>query len=143
MIVTDLDRRFALFAVAPGVEPGSSCADRAAGDAVPGYRVPIHALDLEFLNEQVICIADDHTIRRWIEIYHVTRTRRTARQPLALADGEQLDPVVVADEVTIDIVNFAAMKFVFAQMRPQKRLVIVAGNKTDLLAIDLVRDLQA
>ena len=50
---------------------------------------------------------------------------------------------MLADEISIDIVNLAAMKFVFAKMRAQEGLVIVAGNKTNLLAVDLVRDFQA
>ena len=48
-----------------------------------------------------------------------------------------------SDEISIDIVNLAAMKFVFAEMRTQKRFVIVSRNKTNFLAIDLVGDFQA
>ena len=35
------------------------------------------------------------------------------------------------------------MKFRFAKVRTEKRLVIVAGHETDFLAVDLFRDFQA
>ena len=47
------------------------------------------------------------------------------------------------EEISIDIVNLAAVKFVFTDMRTQKRLVIIAGNKANFLAVDLIGDLQA
>ena len=105
--------------------------------------MPVHTIDLEFLANQVICIADDDPICCRVEIYNVTGTRRTAGQPLALTDRKHLDAVMFTDEISIDVVNFAALKFVFAQMGTQKRLVIVSGNKTNFLAVDLVGDLQA
>ena len=86
-------------------------------------------------------VADDDTISFGIQIDHVTRTRGTAGKSFPLSDREQLDAVVFANEISIDVVNFAAMKFVIAQMRTQKRLVIVAGNETNLLAVDFVGDL--
>ena len=105
--------------------------------------MPIHAVDFEFITNQIFGIADDDAICCRIEIDNVTRPRRTARQPFALSDREQLDAVMFGDEVSIDIVNFAAMKFVFAEMRTQKCFVIVSGNETDFLAVDLVGDFQA
>src|SRR5262249_41641546 len=65
-------------------------------------------------------------------------TRRTAGKSFPLSDREQLDAVMLTEEISIDVVNFAAMKFVVAQMRTQKRLVIVAENETNLLAVDFV-----
>ena len=48
---------------------------------------------------------------------------------------------MVGNEVPIDIINLTAMKLVFADVRTQERLVIVAGNKTNFLTIDFVGDL--
>ena len=50
---------------------------------------------------------------------------------------------MLAKETSIYVVNFAVMKFGLAQMRTQKGLVIVTGNKTNLLAVELVCDFQA
>jgi len=49
---------------------------------------------------------------------------------------------VFANKVSIDVVNLAAMKLVFTEMRTQKRFVIIAGNETDLLTVELVGDFQ-
>src|SRR5207253_2987213 len=77
------------------------------------------------------------------EIDIVTPLRRPTGQAFALADGEKLDPVVLADEISIDIVNRAAMKFAFAKMRAQERFVIAPGHKTDFLAVNFVGNFQA
>src|SRR5262249_17232475 len=126
MIISDLDRRFQ-----PRVFPP------------PGARMPVRTIDLKLFASQVIWIANNPAIGCRIEIHHVTRTRRTAGKSFALANREQFDAAVFADEVSLNIVNCAAMKFALAQMRTQKRLVIVSGNKTNLLAVNLVGDLQA
>jgi hypothetical protein len=82
----------------------------------PGSRMPVHTIDLEFLASQVICIADDDAICCWVEIDNVTRPQRAARKSFALADGEEFDAAVFGNEVSIDIINLAAMKFVFAEV---------------------------
>src|SRR5689334_3371244 len=105
--------------------------------------MPVHTIDLELLASQIVGIAYDDAICRRIEVHDITRTRGTARQPFALTDREQLDPVMFADESPVNVINVAAVKFVFAEMGTQKRLVIVAGNKANFLAVDLVRDLEA
>ena len=104
--------------------------------------MPVHTIDLEFLANQVVSVANDDAVRCRIQIDDVTRTWRTAGQPLALTDRKQLDAVMFTDEIPINVVNFAAVKFVFAQMGTQKRLIIVAGNETNFLAVDLIGDLQ-
>jgi hypothetical protein len=60
-----------------------------------------------------------------------------------LSDSEKLDAAMFGNEVPIDIVNFAAVKFAFAQMGTQKRFVIISRYETNFLAIDLVGDFQA
>src|SRR6266513_4037428 len=105
--------------------------------------MPVHTIDLELLANQVVGIANDDAICCRIEIDDITRTRRTAGQPFALSDCEQLDSAMFTQEISIDIVNLAAVKFVFTDMRTQKRLVIIAGNKANFLAVDLIGDLQA
>src|SRR6266550_4254076 len=87
-----------------------------AGVGDPGSRMPVNTIDFEFVANQVVRIADDDAIRCRIKIDNVTRAGRTPGQPLALSDREQLDPVVFTNEVSIDVVNFAAMKFIFTQM---------------------------
>ena len=52
------------------------------GPADPGYGMPIHAIDFEFVANQIFGIADDHAICFRIEIDDVTRPQRTARQVL-------------------------------------------------------------
>jgi hypothetical protein len=126
MVVSDFDRR---------VEGGAVSAR--------GYSMPVHTIDFELLANQIVGIADHDPIGFRVEIDDIKRTWRTAWQPLALTDREQLDSVMFTDEIPIDVVNFAAVKFVFPQMRTQKRLVIVARNKTNFLAVDLVSDLEA
>ena len=48
-----------------------------------------------------------------------------------------------ANKVSLHIVNFAAMKFVFAEMRSKKRFVIISRHETDFLTVDLIGDFQA
>jgi hypothetical protein len=50
---------------------------------------------------------------------------------------------VFGNEVSIDIINLAAMKFVFAEVRTQKRFVIISRYETNFLAIDLLGHFQA
>ena len=143
MVITNLNCSFEFSVVAGGIDPGSGIAAREAGVNAPGYRMPVHTIDLEFLADQIISIANDDAICCRIKIDNVTRAERTPGQTFALTDREQFDAVMFTNKVSIDVVNFAAMKFIFAQMRAQKRLVIVAGNKTNFLAVDLVGDFQA
>ena len=49
---------------------------------------------------------------------------------------------MLAYEISIEIVNLAAMKCRIAKMRTQESFVIVSWHKTNLLAVDLVRDFQ-
>src|SRR5205823_2547860 len=116
MAVANLHRRFDFVAVAGGVDPGFLYAHDAAGVTAPGYRVPVHAIDFELLHKQIVGIANDNTIGRRIEIDYIPCTRRTAGKTFALSDGEQFDAVVFADERSINVVNFTAMKFIVAQM---------------------------
>ena len=129
MIVANLHSSFNLPAVVDGVDSG--------------YRVPVHAIDFEFVTDQVLGVSDDNAVCLWIEINNVAWSRRTAGQPFALTDCEKLDPVVSCNEISIDIVNLATMKLRFANMRTQKCLLIVAGHEADFLAVDLIRDFQA
>src|SRR4029077_20758525 len=123
--------------------PGSLCVDRVAGVAAPGHSMPVHPIDFELLANQVVGVANNDAICCWVEINNVTRPQRSARKSFALADGEQFDPTVFGNEVSIDIINLAAMKFFFAEVRTQKRFVIISRYETNFLAIDLVGDLQA
>ena len=60
MIIADLHESFEGAAVnAPGYSA-------VAGIGDPGSRMPVHTIDLEFLANQVICIADDDAICCWI-----------------------------------------------------------------------------
>ena len=106
----------------------------------PSYRVPIHAIDFEFVTNQIVCVPDDDAIGFRIEIDNVTRTRRTTRQSFTLADSEKLYAAVFAHEISVHVINFAAVKLAFAQMRAQECFVIVSWYKADFLAIDFVRD---
>ena len=45
-------------------------------------------------------------------------------------------------EVPIGIVNLAAMKLIFSEVRSQKCFVIIARHKADFLTVDLVGDFQ-
>ena len=109
----------------------------------PHFANPIDALNLKLFHQQILRVADDDATGRWVDVDHVARFRRAAGQTLALADGEHFNPFVLAEEVALEIVDPAAMKFRFAEMGAEKCLVIIPGNKTDLLAVHLVRHLQA
>src|SRR6478609_8157019 len=103
--------------------------------------MPVHTIDFELLANQVVGLANNDTICCWVEINNVTRPQRSARKSFALADGKQFDPTVFGNEVSFDIINLAAMKFFFAEVRTQKFLVIISRYETNFLAIDLVGDL--
>ena len=106
-------------------------------------QMPIHAVDFELLTDQIVGVAHDHAICFRIEVDNVTRPQRSARKSFALADREELDAAVFGNEVSIDIINLTAMKFVFAEVRTQKRFVIISRYETNFLAIDLAGDFQA
>jgi hypothetical protein len=137
MIISDFDNSFETTAIGTR---GYSAVAR-VGDS--SSWMPVHTIHLELLADQIGGIANDDAICRRIEIDDITRTRRTAGEPFALTDREQLDPVMFTDEIPLNVVNVAAVKFVIAQMGTQKRLVIVAGNKANFLAVYLVGDLEA
>ena len=144
MIITDLHRGFEAVVVAGGVDPGSWCVKRGAAVSARGYSwMPVHTINLELLASQIVSIADDDAIRCRVEIDHITRTRGTTRQPFALTNRKQFDAVMFTNEISVNVENFAAVEFAFAQMGTQKRLVIVTGNKTNFLAVYLVGDLEA
>ena len=71
------------------------------------------------------------------------RPERAAGKTFALTNREKLETVVFGNEVSIDIVNLTAMKFFLAEMRTQKRFVIVPRHETNFLTVDLIGDLQA
>src|SRR6476620_5537106 len=114
-----------------------------AGVGDPSNGMPVHTIDVELLANQVVGVANNDAICCRVEVDNVTRPQRSARKSFALADGEQFDPTVFGNEVAIDIINLAAMKFFFAEVRTQKRFVIISRYETNFLAIDLVCDLQA
>ena len=49
---------------------------------------------------------------------------------------------MLGDKISMDIINLATMKLIFAKVRAQKCFVIVARDKADLLTVDLVGNLQ-
>src|SRR6266571_2263939 len=117
--------------------------ERRTGIVDPGYSVPVYTIELEFVPEQVVGIADDDAIGLRIDIDHIAWPNRATGQALALADGEKLNAVMFADEISVHIVNLSLMKSRVAQMRAQESFVILAGNETNLLAVDLVGHFQA
>src|SRR5207247_10373252 len=98
-------------------------------------------IDFEFVRVQIVRVADNHAICFGIEIDNVTRPQRSAGKSFSLADSEKLDAVVFGNEVPIDIVNLAAMIFVFAKVRTRKRFVIIFRSYTNYLTFSFVRDL--
>src|SRR5207237_4243552 len=69
-------------------------------------------------------------------------TRRSARKSFTLTNGKEFDAVMLANEISINIVNLAAMKFVFAEVRAQKRFVIISRHETNFLTVDLIGNFQ-
>ena len=76
---------------------------------------PVHTIDFEFIANQIVRVTDNDAIGSWIKVDDVTRPGRAAGKSFALPDSEKLDAFVFADEISIDIVNLAATKFVLAQ----------------------------
>src|SRR6266404_6976293 len=111
-----------------------------AGQIAPD---PICPVDLEFVTDQIVNVANDYAICLGVEIDDVARTRRSARKSFTLTNGEEFDAVMFANEISINIVNLAAMKFVFAEVRTQKRFVIISRYETNFLAIEFVGHFQA
>jgi len=107
---------------------------------IRGPSDPVYAVNFKFVADQIAHTSDNDPVRFRIEIDHVARPGRAAGQSFALTDCEKLDPFVFGDKISIDIVNLAAMKLVLAEVRTQKYLIIIARDKADLLAVDLVRD---
>src|SRR5947208_16719403 len=105
--------------------------------------MPIHAIDIEFLADQIVGVANDDTICCRVEVPNVTRPQRSAWESFALADGQKFDAAVFGNKVSVDIINLAAMKFAFPDVRTQKRFVIISRYETHFLDIDLVRHLLA
>ena len=143
MVISDLHGRFKSVVVAAGGVRGCSIDRQAAAGGVRGYSVPVHTIDLKLLTDQIVGIANDHAIRCRVQIDNITRTWRTTRQPFALADRKHLDAVMFTEEIPGDVINLTTVKFIFTQMRTQKCLVIIAGNESNFLAVNLVRDFQA
>ena len=79
---------------------------------------PVDLGDFKIVGDQIFRGADQHAIRRGIEIDHITRLGGTAGQAFALADGEKLDASVFAEKISREIVDAAGMKFFSAEMRP-------------------------
>jgi len=102
--------------------------------------VPIYSVDFEFVADQIIRVAHNHTVRFRIEIDYVARPGRASGKPFALADGEELYPLVFAEKVSIDVVNLAPTKLPFPKMGTQERLIIVARHKANLLTVYFVRN---
>src|SRR5438034_5816906 len=119
------------------------CLEHRAAIASPSYNMPVHAINFEFVRDQILGVADDDTIRFRVEIDHIARPNRAARKTFALANGKLLNAIVLTHEISFEIVNLAAMKSRVAEMRAQESFVIVAGNETNLLDVELVRDFQA
>ena len=103
-----------------------------------GYRVPGHTIDFKFVANQIVRVANYDAISFRVEIDNITRKQRATGQPLSLTDGEKLEAIMFTHKISIEVVNLTSMKFVFAQMRAQERLVIVARHKADFLAISFI-----
>ena len=104
---------------------------------------PVAALDGEFLGEQIVRAADDDAVGGRVDVDHVDRFGRAAGEALALADGEELDPVVIRQAFAGGVVDAAAMKIALAQPLAQKRFVVVARHKANFLAVGFVGDFEA
>src|SRR4051812_5237666 len=102
--------------------------------------MPESIIDQELVGNQIVAVPNNDATRVGIEIDDVARFCAATRQPFALPNGEKLDPIVLADTSPIFIVDPARMKF--SNVRFQKRFVVVARNKTNLLTVHLVRCFQ-
>jgi hypothetical protein len=79
--------------------------------------MPVHAVNFEFLSDQIVSIPDNHPVCIGVQIDHVPRTRRATGEAFALADRKQLNSIMLANEISSDVVNVAAMKVVTTQVR--------------------------
>ena len=72
---------------------------------------PIAALDGPRVFIQRGILAHDHAVCRWIELQDIDGLRCREEQTCALADGEEFDPVVMAEDFALLIDDFAFMLF--------------------------------
>ena len=105
-------------------------------------RDPVCPIYLEFIANQIVHVADDYAIRFGVDVDHVTRPERSAGKTFTLANREELDSIVLGDEISLNIVNLSALKFVFAKVRAQERFVVVSRHETNFLTVDLIRHFQ-
>src|SRR5207302_10649248 len=78
--------------------------DTFAGQIAPD---PICPVDLEFVTDQIVKVANDHAICLGVEIDDVARTRRSAGTSFTLTNGEEFDAVMLARDIAVHIVNLA------------------------------------
>ena len=89
-------------------------------------RDPVRAIDFEFVANQIVGVTNDHAICFGIQVDDVTRPERSAGKSFALANREEFDAVVFRNKVSVYVVDFTAMKFLFTEMRTQERFVIIS-----------------
>ncbi len=77
-----------------------------------------------------------------LQPHHEPRLAQGDAQPLALADGETLQPVVLAHHATVGRHDLAG-RFRRTLAAADERRVIAVGNEADLLAVFLVGHAQA
>ena len=94
----------------------------------------------EFLAEQILLATQNDATACRIDVDHIAGGASTAGESLALADREELDAVMGAEVIALEVVKAARLEGLAAVA--EEGLVILARHKADLLAVLLVGHLE-
>src|SRR3982751_3317983 len=76
---------------------------------------PVHAIDLEFVANQIFRAADNHAAGDGIDIDHIAWLCGAAGQTFALPNREHLNAAVRSEKIAAEIVDAALVKFALAE----------------------------
>ena len=103
--------------------------------------MPVAAVGGEFIAVERRFVADDDAVVFRVQFDHINRLGRGDAQAFALADGVKLNAVVMAEDVAVQIHDFAAM-LLHEVRRLEKAAVIVVRHEADFHALLLVGGLE-
>src|SRR5207237_10405027 len=92
---------------------------------------PIHPINLEFLDQEILDAADNDAVCIRIEINDIARSGRASRQSLALSNGEHLNSIMPSKEPAIEILTAASLKLTFRKVRAEESFVVLPWHESN------------